>query len=312
MRGEIKSDSGQRSIIIPPKLKPGDRIRFVSPASTPDRDTIVACARSLEGLGFRVDFGAHAFDRHAYLAGTDDERLDDMNAALRDPDIRAIFATRGGKGSYRIADRLDFDAVRFDPKVLVGLSDITVLHLMLLRRCGLMGIHGALFGDEGGVDIENRDAILRMLTARGRITIASRPGEPTGTLTTTGKAEGPLVGGNLDLIVTAAGWALPDLTGAVLLLEATDCYPGRVDRAMTMLRKAGHLNGLSGVAVGQFMMVEPSRGRVIIDILRDHLERLSVPVLGGLPVGHGERPVSLPSGSMAELDADQETLTIEH
>jgi muramoyltetrapeptide carboxypeptidase len=79
-----------------------------------------------------------------------------------------------------------------------------------------------------------------------------------------------------------------------------------------MLRKAGHLNGLSGVAVGQFMMVERSRGQVIIDILRDHLERLNVPVLGGLPVGHGERPVSLPSGSMAELDADQGTLTIDH
>jgi muramoyltetrapeptide carboxypeptidase len=213
MRGEIKSDnSRQRSIIIPPKLKRGDRIRFVSPASTPDRDTIVARTRSLEELGFRVDFGAHAFDRNAYRAGTDDQRLDDMNVALRDTDIRAIFATRGGKGSYRIADRLDFDALRFDPKVLVGFSDITILHLMLLRRCGLMGIHGARFGDEGSADIENRDVLVRMLTESGRMIVASRPGEPTGALTTTGKAKGPLVGGNLDLIVTAAGWTMPDLT----------------------------------------------------------------------------------------------------
>lgn len=295
------------------KLKPGDRIRFVSPASAPDREDVAARVRFLEELGFRVDFGAHAFDRHGFLAGTDDERLDDLNSALRDPDIRAIFATRGGKGAYRIADRLDFDAIRLDPKPLVGFSDITILHLMLLRQCGVAGIHGALFGDgNGGADLENRDSLVRMLTEAGRITIASRTTEPTARLTTKGKAKGVIVGGNLDLIVTAAGWALPDMTGTILLLEATDCYPGRVDRALTMLRKAGHLDGIAGVAAGQFLMVEPSRGAVIIDIVRDHLDALGVPVLGGLPIGHGERPVSLPVGRMAELDADLGTLTIEY
>jgi muramoyltetrapeptide carboxypeptidase len=300
-------------IVTPRKLKPGDRIRFVSPASTPDRDEIVTRVRFLEELGFRVDFGAHAFDRHGFLAGTDEARLDDLNSALRDPDIRAIFATRGGKGAYRIADRLDFDAVRFDPKPLVGFSDITILHLMLLRRCRLSGIHGALFRDgNGGADLENRDAVGRMLMEKGRITIASRTTEPTAELTTKGKASGVLVGGNLDLIVTAAGWALPDMTGTILLLEATDCYPGRVDRALTMLRKAGHLDGIAGVAVGQFLMVEPSRGGVIIDIVRDHLAALGVPVLGGLPIGHGERPVSLPVGGMVELNADLGTLTADY
>ncbi len=314
MTGKMQRENGTRPpIVTPPKLKSGDRIRFVSPASPPDRDIIVARARSLEELGFKVDFGAHAFDRYSYLAGTDDERLEDMNTALRDPEIRAIFATRGGKGSYRIADRLDFDAARRDPKTLVGFSDITVLHLALLRQCGLMGIHGALFGDgNGGVDIENRDVLGRILTTTGRLAITARPGEPTAVLTTTGRTTGQLIGGNLDLIVTAAGWALPDLTGAILLLEATDCYPGRVDRALTMLRKAGHLAGIAGVAVGQFLMIEPSRGRVILDIAKDHLHSLGVPVLGGLPFGHGETPISLPSGTMAELDADLKTLTIQY
>ncbi|WP_426238837.1 S66 peptidase family protein [Pararhizobium sp. DWP1-1-3] len=301
------------AIVTPGKLKPGDRIRFVSPASTPDRDEIVARVRSLEELGFKVDFGAHAFNRHGFLAGTDGERLDDLNSALRDPDVRAIFATRGGKGAYRIADRLDFDAVRLDPKPLVGFSDITILHLMLLRQCGVAGIHGALFRDgDGGVDLGNRDVLGRMLMEAGRMTIPSRPNEPTARLTTKGKAKGVIAGGNLELIVTAAGWALPDMTGTILLLEAVDCYPGRVDRALTMLRKAGHLDGVAGVAVGQFLMVEPSRGEVIIDIVRDHLDVLGVPVLGGLPIGHGERPVSLPIGTMAELDADLGILTAEY
>ncbi|WP_426131243.1 S66 peptidase family protein [Pararhizobium sp. PWRC1-1] len=298
---------------MPSKLKLGDRIRFVSPASVPDRDEIVARVRFLEELGFQVDFGSHAFHRHGFLAGTDDERLDDLNSALRDPDIRAIFATRGGKGAYRIADRLDFDAVRLDPKLLVGFSDITILHLMLLRQCGVAGIHGALFRDgDGGADLENRDTLVKMLMEAGRIIIPSRTTEPTASLTTKGKAKGVVVGGNLDLIVTAAGWALPDMTGTILLLEAIDCYPGRVDRALTMLRKAGHLDGVAGVAVGQFMMVEPSRGAVIIDIVRDHLDVLGVPVLGGLPIGHGERPVSLPIGRMAELDADLGILTADY
>lgn len=301
------------AIVMPAKLKPGDRIRFVSPASTPDRDEIVARVRILEELGFQVDFGAHAFDRNGFLAGTDDDRIDDLNCALRDPAIRAVFATRGGKGAYRIADRLDFDAISRDPKPLVGFSDITILHLMLLRQCGVAGIHGALFGDgNGGVDLQNRDALVGMLVETGNMVIASRSDEPTAGLTTRGRARGVLVGGNLDLIVTAAGWSLPDMTGAILLLEASDCYPGRVDRALTMLRKAAHLDGAVGVAVGQFVMAEPSRGRLIIDIVRGHLEALGVPVLGGLPIGHGKHPVSLPIGTMADLDADSGILTTEY
>lgn len=311
MSSATQTEAARRpTTITPTKLKPGDHIRFVSPASTPDRDSIISRVRFLEELGFQVDFGAHAFDRYGFLAGKDDERLADLNSALRDPGIRAIFATCGGKGAYRIAERLDFDVVRLDPKPLVGFSDITILQLMLLRQCGVIGIHGALFPDaEGGVDLENRDALGRMLMETGSMTVGSRSTEPTADLTTGGRAKGILVGGNLDLVVTAAGWALPDMNGAILLLEAVDCYPGRVDRALTMLRKAGHLDGIVGVAVGQFLMVEPSRGRVIIDIVRDHLDALGVPVLGGLPIGHGERPVSLPTGSMAELDADAGILT---
>ncbi|WFU07833.1 LD-carboxypeptidase [Rhizobium sp. CB3090] len=152
-------------ILTPPLLRPGDKIRFVSPASPPDRGLILKQVEILRGWGLDVDFGEHAFCKHGYLAGTDEERLADFNAALRDPEVRAIFATRGGKGSYRIADRLDFEAVRRDPKFLVGFSDITILHLSLWTHCRQVGVHGALFVNDGeqDVSIETCDSLRRVL-----------------------------------------------------------------------------------------------------------------------------------------------------
>jgi muramoyltetrapeptide carboxypeptidase len=299
-------------VLTPPPLRPGDRIRFVSPASPPDRDRVLRNAETLQGWGLRVDFGEHAFHKRDYLAGTDEERLVDLNVALRDPEVRAIFTTRGGKGSYRIADRLDFAAARRDPKFLIGFSDITALHLSLLKHCRLIGIHGAFFAGPGEEDVsgETSSALRRALTTTDDIVIRSRLEEPTSALTTSGTVTGRLIGGNLDMVATAAGWALPDLHGAILLLEAVGLYRGQVDRQMTMLRKAGHLDGLAGVAVGQFTDFEFDLRFSVIDILREHLDAVGVPVLGGLPLGHGRSPVSALIGAVAVLDAKAGTLTI--
>ncbi|WP_412474588.1 hypothetical protein ACK83U_10370 [Rhizobium sp. WW22] len=142
------------------------------------------------------------------------------------------------------------------------------------------------------------------------VVIAARPEEPTSRLTTSGTAEGRLIGGNLDMVAASAGWALPDMHGAILLLEAIGLYPGQVDRQMTMLRKAGHLYGLLGVAIGQFTNFEFDRSYSVIDILREHLAELKVPILGGLPLGHGDRPASAFIGAIAELDAKAGILAI--
>ncbi|MDL2400466.1 S66 peptidase family protein [Rhizobium mayense] len=306
------SDRTDADCILPPLLRLGDRVRFVSPASSPDRDLVLRQAEILKGWGLDVDFGEHAFCKHDYLAGTDEERLADLNAALRDPEVRAIFTTRGGKGSYRIADRLDFGAARRDPKFLVGFSDITMLHLSLWKHCRQVSIHGALFVSEGEQDVgaETCDSLRRALMTSEDIIIRSRPAEPTSALTTAGTATGRLIGGNLDMVATAAGWALPDLHGAILLLEAVNMYRGQVDRQLTMLRKAGHLNGLAGVAIGQFTRFEFDRRFSVIDILREHLDALDVPVLAGLPLGHGHSPLSVPIGAVAALDAKAGTLMV--
>lgn len=297
--------------LLPPKLQVGDAVRFVSPASTPDRERVLLAAEMLKSWGLKVEFGEHAFRKYAYLAGTDDERLADFNAALRDPSVRAIIATRGGKGSYRIADRLDFEAARRDPKFVVGFSDISILHLSLWKQCQLIGVHGALYpDDEGRIAEETSSSLRQLLMASEGIVISSREDESTSALTTEGTASGRLIGGNLDMIATAAGWALPDLNGSILLFEAVDMYLGQVDRLLTMLRQGGHLDGVKGIAVGQFTNFKPSGGITIIDLLRDHLAHLNVPILGGLPLGHGKNPLSVLIGSMAFLDTASRKLII--
>ncbi|XUY29337.1 S66 peptidase family protein [Agrobacterium sp. rho-8.1] len=301
----------QRTVLPCGKLKVGDLIRYVSPASTPEKQTTLKRAEALEALGFRVDFGSHAFSKYAWMAGTDEDRIADLNTAIRDPQVRAIFATRGGKGSYRIADQMDFDAIRRDPKPLLGFSDITALHLMSLKQCGLVGLHGAVFGDEAtGIDQPNLELLYQMLTGHGEAIFETRSEEPTAALTTKGEAQGRLIGGNLDIIGTMAGWGLPDLAGAILLIEAVDCFPGRIDRVLTSLRKAGHLDGIVGVAIGQFTTSDVTQARRIVELLRDHLEGLNVPMLGGLPFGHGRQPLSVPIGTLTRLDASAGTLAV--
>lgn len=290
-----------------PFLRPGDRIRFVSPASTPDRDEVSRCAARLRAWGLDVDCGRFVFETLGYLAGTDEERLADLDAAFRDPAIRAVFATRGGKGSYRIADRLDFEALRRDPKPVVGFSDITHLHLAIAAQTGLPGVHGALLPTGGPA---NERALREVLMGCGDIVIAARGRDLTAAVTRPGTARGRLLGGNLAAVATAAGWALPSLRGAILLLEAVDMPIGQVDRQLTMLAKAGHLSGVAGVALGQFTGFAPRRGADIVDLLTHHLHGLQVPVLGGLPLGHGEEPLSVPVGIAATLDVGAGTLTV--
>jgi muramoyltetrapeptide carboxypeptidase len=142
------------------------------------------------------------------------------------------------------------------------------------------------------------------------ITVYSRKAKATAVLTTSGAAQGVLIGGNLDMVSTSAGWNLPKLSGAILLLEAVNMHIGQVDRQLTMLRKAGHLNGLVAVAVGQFTCFDPNSSIPIIDLLREHLDKLAVPVLGGLPIGHGDQPASILVGAIATLDTTSRELVV--
>jgi muramoyltetrapeptide carboxypeptidase len=298
-----------------PRLRRGDRVKFVSPASPPDRGKVANGARILESWGLRVEIGAHVFDRWGhFLAGSDEDRLADINDALQDAGVRAIFSTTGGKGAYRIAHALDFAAAVRDPKPLIGYSDITILHLALWRECHLTGFNGPHVGwDPEYYGDDAADHLRRALMETEPITIRQDPREITSNVVVEGTATGILMGGNLGMIGRAVGWACPSFAGAILLIEAIDTFIGGIDGTLTQLRRSGCLDGLRGVAVGQFIRsAEPKPGKwSVIDVLHDQLGALGVPVLGGLPIGHGPRPRTIPLGTMATLDTTTRTLTIE-
>lgn len=295
----------------PTPLRTGDKIRFVSPASTPNRNDVEEAAELLRSWGFKVDFGEYAFEKLNYLAGTDQQRIADLNAAMRDPEVRAIIATRGGKGSYRIADRIDFEAAKKDPKFFVGFSDNTAIHLGLATH----GVGGSI---HGAMHIEDRQpsetltglSLRELLTTSNDTTVLSNDDVGTSKLSTSGRAEGTLVGGNLDIIATTAGWTLPSLHGKILLLEAVGMFLGQIDRQLTMLTKAGHLDGVVGFALGQFKDIKPSGSLTINDLLREHLKPYGVPILGGLPLGHESPARCIPLCYLTELDCENRHIRV--
>jgi muramoyltetrapeptide carboxypeptidase len=299
----------------PPRLQPGNRVRLLSPASPPDPDQVAAGIRLLQGWGLKAELGAHALDRYGhFLAGKDEDRLSDCNDALRDPGVRAIFTTRGGKGAYRIAHALDFTAARSDPKPLIGFSDITILHLAMWHHCRISGFHGPYMAwDERFCGRAAEGWLRRALMEPQLVTIRQDAAEITSKVVRPGTASGILIGGNLNLIGRAIGWTCPSFAGAIFFLEAVDTEIGQIDAILTQLRRAGLLDGLKGVAVGQFIRsAEPKPGKwSVIDVLHDHFSGWGVPVLGGLPVGHGPNPLTIPLGTMATLDTTARTLTIE-
>jgi muramoyltetrapeptide carboxypeptidase len=268
----------------------------------------------LSSWGLLVEVGGHAFDREGYRAGSDQARLADLNEALRDPGVRGVFATTGGKGAYRIATQLDFEAARADPKPFVGFSDITYLHLAL-HRAGVAGsIHGPFvnWSDEY-CDADCAEALRRSLMEPEPVVISSGLTDYTAQLSTGGKATGVLVGGHFDSISRAVGWALPTLDNAILLLEDHHGTGlGQIDRCLAQLVHSGLLRNLRGVALGTFGEFETTTASqtTLADVLLDWLAPLRIPILGGLPIGHGRNPASVPLGTTATIDVPAGTLTI--
>ncbi len=252
-------------------------------------------------------------DQFGFSAGTDADRLSDLNDALRDPEVRAILTTRGGAGAYRIADFIDFDAARHDPKLLVGFSDITYLHLALWKHCGVPSVHGALAGATA------QTTVRQLLMTTAPLTVERDPSTVSAAVHVGGQAAGPLIGGNLTSLATSVGVRLPDFEGALLFIEDLKHKGlGFADRLLTQLVRSGALAGVRGVVIGSFEGFRDVTDRdwTIVDVLKLHLETLGVPVLGGLRCGHdlgapdgSPDQVAIPIGTHAELDADAGTIT---
>jgi len=297
------------------KLEEGDLVRLVSPASYPPASDIDYLVSLLGSWGLRCDTGNHLLDEFGYMAGTDSNRLADLNRAFKDPEVRAIITTRGGAGAYRIADDIDFPSVLADPKPLIGFSDITNLHLSLLKYCQLGGIHGCLWGSRA------QKSMRQLLMSTDPITLHSDSGAVSAGVKFAGRAQGRLIGGNLQALANAVGVRMPPLKGAILFIEYHRAAGlGTADRYLTQLIQSGALDGIAGVTIGSFEGFRDftDRGWTIIDVLNDRLGSLNVPVLGGLYAGHDLTDESgdtdqcaLPLGAHAILDVCEGSLTVE-
>ena len=293
-------------MIAPPRLRPGDRIGIVAPSGPVLRRYVVAGLRVLEAEGFRPCLGRHLYDRRGHLAGTDAARAEDLNRMLRDPEIRCVLMARGGYGAMRIAEEVDWGAMRRDPKIFAGYSDATFLHLGFQARSGVRTLHGP---NLHGLGFGRRGEITRWLSwltdprpAPGirELAVPRRIGSPRTT------ASGRVLGGNLALVHHAACTPfLPSLRGAILFVEEVNEPPYKIDAMLTHLLLAGVMRGVRGVALGDFIHCVPKprhRELRLSQVLRDHLGGLGVPAQGGMRAGHGRRNLPLPLGARATLD----------
>ncbi|MGH7594283.1 MAG: S66 peptidase family protein [Gemmatimonadales bacterium] len=308
--------------ILPPRLRPGARVALLTPSGPllePDH-----CARGIElcrALGYEPVVMPHAGTVHGYLGGTDDERLTDLNGALADPDIDAIWCLRGGNGMNRIVDRVDFASFATRPKPVVGYSDITGLLLALTRETGVVTFHGPMARFQmPEFSRQHFELVLSGTTAAGRLgrvrgrsdTLVPERGRIVTVVP--GRAAGRLAGGNLTLLQALIGTRyFPDLDGAILFLEDTgeDLY--RIDRMLGHLRMAGALDSLRGVAIGHFSRMRRATfegGLALDEVLRTYFEPNRIPVAHGFPIGHVEEQWTIPLGVMAELDATNGELSL--
>lgn len=295
----------------PQVLRAGDAVALVSPAGPVDSGKIDAAVEVLKGWGLRPRVYPHALGKYSFYSGTDEERLADLNAALADPEIRAVICNRGGYGVQRIVQQVDMDAVRRDPKLVTGFSDITALHGALWNHARLATVHGPVASqlERGGLFVSGMHHVLMSTEP---VLLKADPGSPTAKVRTGGIAQGLLLGGNLCILDTSVGTPfMPDMTGAILLIEEVNEPAYRVDRMLTHLGNCGILARLTGVAVGEFTPAANTGGTISpADVLLERLGSLGIPVLGGLPVGHGDLNQAVPLGTQAILDADAGTLLV--
>ncbi len=300
------------------KLQFGDTIGFVAPSGAVREDgAIERAAAETERMGFKVKFGASNHGRYGYLAGNDEARARDVNDMFRDDTVDAIFCLRGGYGAMRILDLIDYEAIRANPKIFVGFSDVTALHIAMLNRAGLVTFHGPMptaNWANGPLDDFSRDALYRVLMRAEPAGMLPNPPEYPRQTIASGTAEGQLVGGNLMLVASSLGtpWEI-DTKGRILFLEEVGEKTYCVDRMLTQLRLAGKFDDCTGVVFGNFnnCNVEYEQfGLTLDEIIRDVVVPSGKPVMGGLRCGHCRPNLTLPFGVRCRLDADAQTLDV--
>ncbi len=285
-----------------PALAPGARVAVIAPASAFDRGSFESGLALLRAR-YDVHYQPAIFERHRYLAGSDDRRLEELTGALLDPAIKGVFCARGGYGATRLLARL----AAIGPaaaKPLVGFSDITALHMWLQSR-GVMSIHGPVLTQLGLLPGETRQRLFHLLESS-----APAPALQASDTYVPGVAQGPLLGGTLSVVTRLLGTPyLPSLEGSILLLEDVGERPYRLDRMWTHLELAGVFRQVRGIALGSFTNCEERDADYsAADVLRELAAATGLPCAAGFPIGHGAANEPVPLGARVRLDAAARSL----
>ena len=309
-------------IVKPDRLRPGDTISILSPASpslTPAHQE--QGKATLERLGYRVVTGKHTNDQRLLFAGTERSRAEDINDALANPSVKAIICTRGGCGSAQILPYIDFALIANNAKIFVGYSDITALQIAVFNATGLITFYGPMVASDFGKGTTRftTGSLLKILTQTdGRVELRNPPKKEMLTVCP-GTAEGQLAGGCLSVVIASLGTAHEiDTQNKILFFEDIDEQPHRIDRHLTQLIQAGKLQQARGIIFGAFTNCEYHRretyyrfGVTLWDIINERIAPLGIPAIYGLQFGHVRSKLTIPFGGYAFLDATNRRVFLE-
>ncbi|TRZ69044.1 MAG: LD-carboxypeptidase [Rhodocyclaceae bacterium] len=309
-------------LIKPPRLRPGDTVGLITPSGHVDQDKIDTCVGNLKSLDFKVRLGRNIRALRGNFAGTTQQRLEDFHAMFADPEVRGIWAAHGGSGAISMLASLDYELIRRNPKVFVGYSDITALHLAILRRAGLVTFHGPVASSTfSEYSVSHLRAVLMLpqpefaisMAAENRLKALDSPHFSLRTLRS-GMAEGTLVGGNLSLLSALVGTPYAaDFNRAIVFLEEISEAPYRIDRMLTQLELSQGFRQAAAVMLGVFEKCGPPDSDPSLSLdetIDDHLANSIIPSVYGYSFGHIAHQFTLPMGLKARLDTEKQTLTL--
>jgi muramoyltetrapeptide carboxypeptidase len=310
------------AVVKAPRLKSGDKLAIVAPGSYISEEELHDSIKNLNQLGFETTYSQKVILQIGYFAGTDKERADDLMEKFSDKSVNGIVCARGGYGCSRILPLLNYDVIRANPKVLIGYSDVTALLYGIYQKAGLIAFHGPVgtstFND---YSVNNIKKVL-MNPERSSLFTNSTSSEDEniyGIKTIVkGKRKGRLVGGNLSIMVSLIGTQFDvDYSGKIIFIEEIGEEPYRIDRMLTQMIQSEKFKNAAGIMLGIFRKCEVkeedasfSKSFNLMEVLKDRLSNLKIPVVYGMSFGHVKDKFTIPFGVLAELDADKQTFTL--
>lgn len=295
-------------MIRPKPLKKGDTIGLIGASSPTPSERTKPAIEAMEKLGLKVIAGESCYASHGYLSGKDELRARDINRMFKNPSIAGVFCIRGGYGSARLLELLDFNIIKSNPKLFVGYSDVTALHIAFNQTCELITFHGPMPSTElyKGVDSYTMDHYLNSIFSDKPLGLIQAPkGVETKTLVG-GSSEGILTGGNLSLVAASIGTKYEiDTKGKILFLEEVDEEPYRIDRMLIQLKQSGKLDSAVGIILGSWtncIAEEPEKSLTLKEIFEELIAPLNKPTIYDFPCGHSLPSVTLPLGAKVRID----------